>query len=74
MRFYNSVGPNPRVVTMFMTEKGIELPQVEIDLRGGEARDRHGASGGRPSAILRSADGFKSHCEIRSRMLIDMFL
>lgn len=38
MRFYNSVGPNPRVVTMFMAEKGIELPRIEIDLRGGENR------------------------------------
>lgn len=38
MRFYNSVGPNPRVVTMFMAEKGIDLPRVEIDLRGGENR------------------------------------
>ena len=38
MRFYNSVGPNPRVVTMFMAEKGIEIPEVMIDLRGGENR------------------------------------
>lgn len=38
MRFYNSVGPNPRVVTMFMAEKGIDIPRVEIDLRGGENR------------------------------------
>lgn len=38
MRFYNSIGPNPRVVTMFMAEKGIEIPEVMIDLRGGENR------------------------------------
>lgn len=38
MKLYTSIGPNPRVVTMFMAEKGIELPQVEIDLRGGENR------------------------------------
>ncbi|MBV8576063.1 MAG: glutathione S-transferase family protein [Acetobacteraceae bacterium] len=38
MRFYNSVGPNPRVVRMFMAERGIEIPRVEIDLRGGENR------------------------------------
>ena len=38
MKLYTSVGPNPRVVTMFMAEKGIALPQVEIDLRGGENR------------------------------------
>lgn len=38
MKFYNSVGPNPRVVTIFMREKGIEIPEVTIDLRGGENR------------------------------------
>ncbi|MEQ8283022.1 MAG: glutathione S-transferase [Parvibaculum sp.] len=38
MKFYNSIGPNPRVVKMFMQEKGIELPFVEIDLMGGENR------------------------------------
>jgi glutathione S-transferase len=38
MKFYNSVGPNPRMVRMFMAEKGIDIPKVEIDLRGGENR------------------------------------
>ncbi len=38
MKYYNSIGPNPRVVTMFMAEKGIEIPEVTIDLRGGENR------------------------------------
>jgi glutathione S-transferase len=38
MKFYNSIGPNPRIVKMFMAEKGIEIPRVEIDLRGGENR------------------------------------
>ena len=38
MKFYNSIGPNPRVVRMFMAEKGIDLPKVEVDLRGGENR------------------------------------
>ncbi len=38
MKLYNSVGPNPHVVRMFMKEKGIELPLVEIDLMGGENR------------------------------------
>ncbi len=28
MKFYNSIGPNPRVVKMFMAEKGIEIPQA----------------------------------------------
>src|SRR6266478_810422 len=38
MKLYNSIGPNPRVVRMFMAEKGIELPKVEVDIRGGENR------------------------------------
>ena len=38
MKFYNSVGPNPRVVTLFMAEKGIDIPTVTVDLRGGENR------------------------------------
>jgi glutathione S-transferase len=38
MKFYNSIGPNPRVVRMFMAEKGIDVPKVEVDLRGGENR------------------------------------
>jgi glutathione S-transferase len=38
MKFYNSIGPNPRVVKMFMAEKAIEIPRVELDLRAGENR------------------------------------
>lgn len=39
MLFYNSVGPNPRVVRMFMAERGLSgIPTETIDLRGGENR------------------------------------
>ena len=38
MMFYDSVGPNPRVVRMFAAEKGVELPKTKVDLRGGENR------------------------------------
>lgn len=38
MKFYNSLGPNPRLVRMFALEKGIELPTVEIDIMAGENR------------------------------------
>ena len=42
MKFYNSIGPNPRVVKMFMAEKGVDIPRVEVDLMGGENRqDAH---------------------------------
>jgi glutathione S-transferase len=38
MLLYNSIGPNPRVVRVFMAERGIELPRVEVDIRAGENR------------------------------------
>jgi glutathione S-transferase len=38
VKLYNSIGPNPRVVRMFIAEKGIEIPRVDIDIRAGENR------------------------------------
>jgi len=38
MKFYNSIGPNPRVVRMFMAEKGIEIPREDVDLMKGDNR------------------------------------
>ena len=38
MKFYNSIGPNPRVVRMFMAEKGLEIPSQEVDLMAGDNR------------------------------------
>ncbi len=38
MKFYNSIGPNPHVVKMFMAEKGLTLPREEINLMAGENR------------------------------------
>jgi glutathione S-transferase len=38
MKFYDSIGPNPRVVKMFVAEKGLELNKVSIDLMAGENR------------------------------------
>jgi len=38
MKFYNSMGPNPRVVKMFMAEKGLDIPKVPVDLMAGENR------------------------------------
>ena len=38
MKFYNSIGPNPRAVRMFMAEKGLKVPTVEDDLIKGENR------------------------------------
>jgi glutathione S-transferase len=38
VKFYNSIGPNPHVVRMFMAEKGIEIPKEEVDLMKGDNR------------------------------------
>ncbi len=38
MKLYNSIGPNPRVVRMFIAEKGLKVPVTEIDLLAGENR------------------------------------
>jgi glutathione S-transferase len=38
MKFYNSIGPNPRLVRMFMAEKGIDMKFEEIDLMAGDNR------------------------------------
>lgn len=38
MKLYNSVGPNPHVVNMFVAEKGLDIPKVQVDLVGGENR------------------------------------
>jgi glutathione S-transferase len=38
MKLYKSIGPNPRVVRMFLAEKGVTLDEVDVDLRGGENR------------------------------------
>lgn len=38
MKFYNSRGPNPRMVRMFMAEKGFDVPKVEVDLLAGDNR------------------------------------
>ena len=39
MLFYDSIGPNPKMVRVFMAERGISgIPTETIDLRGGENR------------------------------------
>jgi glutathione S-transferase len=38
MKLFDSIGPNPRVVKMFMAEKGIDLPRHKIDLLKAENR------------------------------------
>ncbi|TMA51202.1 MAG: glutathione S-transferase family protein [Deltaproteobacteria bacterium] len=38
MRVYDSFGPNPRALRIFLLEKGLELPTETVDLLGGENR------------------------------------
>ena len=38
MKLYNSIGPNPQVVRMFLAELGMELETIEVDLMAGENR------------------------------------
>lgn len=39
MKLYDSIGPNPRIVRMFIAEKGIDMPRQAVDLRKGENRE-----------------------------------
>ena len=39
MKLYNSIGPNPHAVRMFMAEKGIEIPLEDVDIVAGKNRE-----------------------------------
>jgi glutathione S-transferase len=38
MKHYDSYGPNPRALRMFLLEKGLAIPKFELDLIAGENR------------------------------------
>ena len=38
MKLYNSIGPNPHVVRMFIAEKGLKIPMEQVDLMKGDNR------------------------------------
>lgn len=38
MKLYTSLGPNPRMVSLFLREKGIEIPTEQVDIMGAENR------------------------------------
>ena len=54
MKLYDSIGPNPRIVRMFMAEKGIEMPKQTVDLRKGENREADISSATRMARCRRS--------------------
>tara|TARA_Y100001934_G_C12247977_1_gene723625 strand:- start:212 stop:865 length:654 start_codon:yes stop_codon:yes gene_type:complete len=39
MKLLNSMGPNPRIVRMFLLEKGLDIPFEEVDILEAENRD-----------------------------------
>jgi glutathione S-transferase len=38
LKLYDSLGPNPRLVRMFMLEKNIQIPAEQVDIMGGANR------------------------------------
>ncbi|RIK92429.1 MAG: glutathione S-transferase [Proteobacteria bacterium] len=38
MKLHTGIGPNPRVVRIFLAEKGLDVPLVQVDLMSGENR------------------------------------
>ena len=38
MKLYDSIGPNPHVVRIFIAEKGMTIPAQKVDLMAGENR------------------------------------
>jgi len=60
LKLYNSIGPNPHVVRMFIQELGIELDTVEVDLMAGENRQQdhitRNPSGQMPTLELDNGD------------------
>ena len=52
MLFYDSIGPNPRVVRMFMAERGIELPRATSTCAAARTASRPTwQESGRPDAL-----------------------
>lgn len=38
MKLYNSIGPNPHVVRMFIAEKGIAMEMVNVDIKAADLK------------------------------------
>ena len=56
MKLYNSIGPNPHVVRMFIAELGLDIETIEMDLMAGENRQnehlKRNSSGQSPTLEL----------------------
>ena len=53
MKLYASIGPNPRVVKMFIAEKGLDIPIETVDLMAGENRQAPYVAKNRPAPCRR---------------------
>lgn len=56
MKLYQSFGPNPRVVTMYIAERGIDVPRAFLDIQAGENRT--------PEMLARNPSGGSPFLEI----------
>ena len=60
MKLYTSMGPNPRIVNMFLAEKGLKLDTVELNLGTGENRQadylKINPAGQSPALVLDSGE------------------
>lgn len=56
MKLYQSVGPNPRVVTMYIAERGIDVPRAFLDIQAGENRT--------PEMLARNPSGGSPFLEV----------
>lgn len=66
MKFYNSIGPNPHVVRMFIAEKGLTIPSQDVDLRAGDNR--------KPEHLARNPHGQMPTLELDDGMFISEIL
>ena len=60
MKLFNSMGPNPHVVRMFIAELGLDIDTIEVDLMAGENRQeehlKRNPSGQMPALELDNGD------------------
>jgi glutathione S-transferase len=60
MKMYNSIGPNPHMVRMFIAEKGLDIPMEDVDIMAGANRQadflKVNPSGQCPALITDSGD------------------
>jgi glutathione S-transferase len=60
MKLYNSIGPNPLMVRMFIAEKGLDIPMEDVDIMAGVNRQsdflKVNPTGSCPALVTDSGD------------------